>query len=162
MGAPSPVPEIRRGGVPIRVSVIIPAYNNAGQLSQCLAALRAIIGVDAELIVVDDASSDDLSAPAAEAGARVLHLARNSGPSAARNLGARHAQGKILFFVDSDVVVAGDAIGRVRTILDRDEAIAAVFGSYDSRPAAPGLVSQYRNLLHHYVHQTGKAEAATF
>ncbi|HZU89693.1 MAG TPA: glycosyltransferase [Stellaceae bacterium] len=144
------------------MSVIIPTYNNADQLAQCLKALRTAADAGTELIVVDDASRDDVSAVAACAGARFLRLARNSGPSAARNYGARHAQGQILFFVDADVVVAGDALGRVRTVLSRDAEIAAMFGSYDTRPAAPGLISQYRNLLHHFMHQTGKTEAATF
>ena len=40
--------------------------------------------------------------------------------------------------------------------------MTAVFGSYDSRPAAAGLVSRYRNLLHHFVHQNGNREASTF
>jgi GT2 family glycosyltransferase len=176
MGAASPIPDIPRAGgadapaagpahredTPVLVSVIVPTYNNMGQLAQCLEALCAAADADTELIVVDDASRDDVSAVAARSGARFLRLARNSGPSAARNHGAGQAQGQILFFVDADVVVAGDALGRVRTILDRDAEIAAVFGSYDARPAAPGLISQYRNLLHHYVHQRGKAEAATF
>jgi len=149
-------------GVPIRVSVLVPAYNNAHELAQCLSALRAAADVDAEIIVIDDASTDDVSSVAVSAGARVLRLARNAGPAAARNHGAGHARGQVLFFVDSDVVVSGDAIMQVWTILDRNREIAAVFGSYDSRPPAPGLVSQYRNLLHHFVHQTGEAEASTF
>jgi hypothetical protein len=37
-----------------------------------------------------------------------------------------------------------------------------MFGSYDDHPRAPGFVSQYRNLLHHYVHQHGAAEAFSF
>jgi GT2 family glycosyltransferase len=150
------------GGVTIRVSVVVPAYNNAGELSQCLSALRTAASADTELIVVDDASSDDVLSTAARWGARVLRLARNAGPAAAWNHGARYARGQILFFVDADVVVPNNAIGRIRTILDCHGEIAAVFGSYDANPAAPGLVSQYRNLLHHFVHQTGKAEAATF
>jgi hypothetical protein len=40
--------------------------------------------------------------------------------------------------------------------------VDAVFGSYDDRPARVGLVSEFRNLLHHYVHQHGNADAATF
>lgn len=148
--------------IPIRVSVIVPAYRNAGELSQCISALHAAATSDTELIVVDDASEDHVSSTAANLGARVLRLARNAGPAAARNHGARHAQGEILFFVDADVVVPDSAIGRIRTTLDNHGEIDAVFGSYDSLPAAPGLVSQYRNLLHHFVHQTGKAEAATF
>jgi GT2 family glycosyltransferase len=150
------------GDIAIRVSVIVPAYNNPGELSQCLSALRSASGADTELIVVDDASNDDVSSTAAHFGARLLRLARNAGPAAARNHGARHARGQILFFVDADVVIPNDAVERIRTVLDCHGEIGAVFGSYDSRPAAPGLVSQYRNLLHHFVHQTGKAEAATF
>jgi len=37
-----------------------------------------------------------------------------------------------------------------------------VFGSYDAAPEAPGLVSQYRNLLHHFVHQSARRDASTF
>src|SRR6516165_596109 len=150
------------GDVAIRVSVIVPVYNNPDQLSQCLLALRTATGADTELIVVDDASTDDVSSTAAHFGTRFLRLTRNAGPAAARNHGARYARGQMLFFVDADVVVPNDAIGRIQTVLDRHGEIAAVFGSYDACPAAPGLVSRYRNLLHHFVHQTGKAEAATF
>jgi Glycosyl transferase family 2 len=150
------------GGDPIHVSVVVPAYNNVGKLSQCLSALRIAGSADTELIVVDDASSDDVLSTAARYGAQVLRLARNAGPAAARNHGARYARGQLLFFVDADVVVPNNAIGRIRTILDCHGEIAAVFGSYDADPAAPGLMSQYRNLLHHFVHQKGKAEAATF
>jgi cellulose synthase/poly-beta-1,6-N-acetylglucosamine synthase-like glycosyltransferase len=150
------------GDVTIRVSVVVPAYNNAGELSRCLSALRTAASADAELIVIDDASTDDVLSTGARWGARVLRLARNAGPAAARNLGSRYARGEILFFVDSDVVVPNNAIEQIRTFLDGHQEIAAVFGSYDAHPAASGLVSQYRNLLHHFVHQTGKTEAATF
>jgi GT2 family glycosyltransferase len=160
--AAPPISEAARDGVLIRVSVVVPAHNNAGELSQCLAALRAAGSADTELIVVDDASSDDISSTARRWGARVFRLARNAGPAAARNYGARCARGGILFFVDADVVVPSDAIERVRVILEQHGEFAAVFGSYDAEPAAPGLISRYRNLLHHFVHQTGNTEASTF
>ena len=92
------------GDAAIRVSVIVPAYNNADELSQCLSALRTATGAESELIVVDDASNDDVSSTAARFGARFLRLARNAAPPP-RNHGARHARGQILFFVDADVVV---------------------------------------------------------
>jgi len=158
----SPTRPVCDGDVAIRVSVIVPVYNNPDQLSQCLFALRTAAGADTELIVVDDASTDDVCSTAVHFGTRFLRLTRNAGPAAARNHGTRYARGQILFFVDADVVVPNDAIGRIQTLLDRHREIAAVFGSYDARPAAPGLVSRYRNLLHHFVHQTGKVEAATF
>ena len=158
----STVESTRDAHALIKVSIIVPAYRNAGELSKCISALRAAATSDTEIIVVDDGSEDDVSATAANLRARVLRLARNVGPAAARNHGARHARGQILFFVDADVVVPNNAIERIRTTLDCHGEIAAVFGSYDSHPPAPGLVSQYRTLLHHFVHQTGKAEAATF
>jgi hypothetical protein len=46
--------------------------------------------------------------------------------------------------------------------MSQHEEIAALFGSYDARPRAPGVASRYKNLLHHYVHQHGQREASTF
>jgi glycosyltransferase involved in cell wall biosynthesis len=149
----------------MRVSVIVPVYDDAANIAECVRTLvRTLQGVapDAELIVVDDGSTDDSAAVAARAGARVVRQARNAGAAAARNAGAQAAGGEILVFVDADVVAAPDAVARLVGTLDADPALAAVFGSYDDTPRAPGLVSQYRNLLHHFVHQHGAAEASTF
>ena len=145
-----------------RISIIVPAYNDARNLHQCLAALRVAATPDSEIIVVDDASTDESAAVAERAGTRVLRLPENSGPAAGRNRGVGSARGEILFFVDSDVAVAPDAVSRVLAVFDRHQDVAAVFGSYDASPNAPGVVSQYRNLLHHFVHQEGNPEASTF
>jgi hypothetical protein len=72
------------------------------------------------------------------------------------------ADGTVLLFVDADVVVAPGTVSHVAAAFAGDAGLAACFGSYDDRPRAPGLVSRYRNLLHHFVHQDGNAEAATF
>jgi hypothetical protein len=145
----------------MRLSIIVPVYNSPGEIRECLAALLAAPGAG-EIIVVDDASTDETAAVAAAMGVRVLRMATNAGPAAARNHGARHAGGDVLFFVDADVVVAPDAVERVLRAFEDDVELAAVFGSYDAQPRAPGLVSQYRNLLHHYVHQHGSVDAFTF
>jgi GT2 family glycosyltransferase len=144
------------------VSVIVPLYNSPGQAAECLAAIAASGGPKPEVIAVDDGSTDGTPAVAAAAGARLVRLERNSGPAAARNAGARVASGEILLFVDQDVVVAPGVIDRVARTLDRRPDLAALFGSYDAAPRAPGIVSQFRNLLHHYVHQQGDPEASTF
>ena len=144
------------------ISVIVPVFNNTRELRECLSALLATASPNVEIIVVDDASTDDTPAVAAGFGVRVLRLAKNSGPGGARNHGARSAAGEILFFVDADVVVAPGALGRVARLFEDHPDVAAVFGSYDSRPRATGVISQYRNLLHHFVHQQGNAEASTF
>jgi hypothetical protein len=146
----------------LRLSIIVPAYNHRGDLQQCVAALSAAAGTNSEIIVVDDGSTEELRSVVTDSGTDVLRLSRNSGPSSARNLGARHARGDILLFVDSDLVVAPGAVNALIQRLEADPTVAAAFGSYDNHPQAKGVVSQYRNLLHHYVHQTGNVEASTF
>jgi glycosyltransferase involved in cell wall biosynthesis len=110
-----------------------------------------------EIIIVDDASTDDTGRTAIATGARVLSLARNSWPAAARNFGAATAQGRCL-----DVVIADGALSRVEKVFAEHQDVTAVFGSYDAQLRALGVVSQYRNLLHHFVHQNGNSDAATF
>jgi glycosyltransferase involved in cell wall biosynthesis len=145
-----------------RVSVIVPARNAASFLRRCLTALRAEPSDDFEILVVDDASTDETPAIAESMGARVIRLESVRGPSGARNVAAREARGKYLFFVDSDVVVRPGAVKRVGDLLDRDPRTTAVFGSYDAEPEARTTLSQYRNLLHHWVHQNGRPAASTF
>jgi GT2 family glycosyltransferase len=146
----------------MEISVIIPAYESAHEIRECLAVLHASSETPAEILVVDDGSTDDTAAVAAAAGARVIRQTENRGSAAARNVGVAHVRGDVLLFVDADVAVAPDAVARVRRLLAEDPDVSAVFGSYDTRPRARSLVSQYRNLLHHYVHQHASAEAFTF
>src|SRR2546425_4419146 len=144
------------------ISVIVPVHNNPGDLRLCLAAIRAASTPDSEIIVVDDGSTDDTAAVAVSMGVQIVALAENSGPAAARNQGARRARGAIFFFVDADVVIAPRAIERVQRFFADHPAHAAVFGSYDARPGCRSMVSRYRNLLHHFVHQRGNPDASTF
>ena len=101
--------------------------------------------------------------PAAELhGARVIHLARQGGPAQARNRGVAEATGDIVFFTDADVLLHPDTIALAVNALQSDAKIAAVIGSYDDQPTHASFISQYRNLFHHWVHQTGDEEASTF
>ena len=146
----------------MRLSVIVPLYNDPMQAAECLCALARSDGPDVELIAVDDGSTDTTPDVAAALGVCLVRLERNGGPALARNAGARHASGDVLLFVDQDVVVGPTAIQRIRSAFAGDPQLAALFGSYDASPRAPGLVSQFRNLLHHYVHQHGDPDACTF
>ena len=144
------------------ISVIVPAFNAAVYLPRCLEAVFSS-GWSFECIVVDDGSTDDSASIALSAGARAVHVSEGPfGPAYARNRGAEAAHGKILFFLDADIVLAPGALRHVATFFQERPDVVAVFGSYDNRPAAPGVVSRYRNLLHHFVHQNGKREASTF
>lgn len=90
------------------VSVIVPVRNRPEALRQCLASLRAVRYPPdrLEVLVVDDASTDETPDVARAAGARLLVLPEPSGQSACRNAGARAARGEILAFTDSDCVVS--------------------------------------------------------
>ena len=99
---------------------------------------------------------------AASFGVRVTQTPSRGGPARARNTGARVARGEILFFVDADVLIARDAVGQVTDAFRQEPALAAVFGSYDDAPGARNFLSQYKNLFHHYVHQSAREEASTF
>jgi glycosyltransferase involved in cell wall biosynthesis len=147
------------------ISVIIPVYNGAAYLNSCLQAVAASDYRSYECIVVDDGSTDGGRSIAAQFPmfVRVVHLAEGPrGPAYARNHGAEAARGAILFFLDADIVLSSGALRRFASLFQERTDVAAVFGSYDSRPAAAGVVSRYRNLLHHFVHQNGNREASTF
>jgi Glycosyl transferase family 2 len=124
------------------ISVVIPATDRQKTLQRCLLALHAAADAPEEIILVDE--------PAA------------LGPAAARNEGARRAVADLIVFVDSDIEVHADALQRIRAAFDGDPELVAVFGSYDDDPRAEGLVSGFRNLLHHYVHHSGGGSASTF
>lgn len=144
------------------VSIIIPVYNSAGSLGLCLAAIRDSAAAPHEIIVADDGSTDDSEAVAERFGARVIRLKERAGPAAARNAGASLAIGEILFFLDADVCVHADGIGRVQQWFAGDPSLAAVMGCYDDAPAELNFLSQYRNLMHAYYHRSGNARATTF
>ena len=80
----------------------------------------------------------------------------------ARNRGVAAATAPVVLFIDADVVVRPDIIMRVSEQFTTAPDLAALFGSYDTEPPAPQLVSQFKNLTHHYVHQQGREEAFTF
>lgn len=144
-------------------SVVIPARHAAATLPRCLAALASSVRRPDEVIVVVDGPDDQSTEAAARAGgARVLVLTANLGPGGARNAGTREASGQLIAFVDADVAVRPEALLALFGALEHEENLAAAFGSYDDEPPAPGLASQYKNLVHHYVHQSGREEAQTF
>jgi hypothetical protein len=144
------------------ISVVVPAFNAAAYLSRCIDAL-ALSSVEFELIVVDDASTDSAAIKVMQrAGSGYLRLEQNGGPGVARNAGARVARGELVVFIDSDVVVERTTIEELARVFAEEPEVDACFGSYDDKPDATSVVSTWRNLLHHYVHQTGPRDATTF
>lgn len=125
-----------------RLSVVVPATNEPSTLERTLEAIDRAMAEGDEVIVVRDPP--------------------RTGPALARNAGAAHATGDVLVFVDADVEVDVEALARIRAAFGHDRELTALFGSYDDRPAAKGVVSNFRNLLHHHVHHAGAGPATTF
>jgi glycosyltransferase involved in cell wall biosynthesis len=134
-----------------RVSVIIPVHNGGANFGQCLDALQRVEYADYEIIVVDDASTDDSVAMARLLGCRVLSLPHRSGPATARNAGAREADGEILFFIDADIVVSPNALSVVNDALG-DEGVDAVVGLLAKASTFQRPSSAYENLYMHYMY----------
>jgi glycosyltransferase involved in cell wall biosynthesis len=84
------------------VSVVIPAFDEADTVGSVVAAARGHPDI-AEVIVVDDGSSDGTAQVAAAAGARVLRVEHNGGKAAALDAGVRAAKGDVILFLDADV-----------------------------------------------------------
>jgi glycosyltransferase involved in cell wall biosynthesis len=147
------------------LSVVMPAHRGMAVLRESLPALLAsdLPRSEWELIVVDDASGDDTPIVAAEYADLVIRLGGHAGgPAHARNRGVQASRGDVVVFVDADVCVHAPALGQIADAFRADPELAALFGSYDANPRAPGIVSQFRNLLHHHVHQMNRGPAETF
>lgn len=147
------------------LSVIVPAYNGRKVLAHALDALARsdLPRSKWELIVVDDASTDNTAEIAARYADVVVRLpGKPHGPAYARNRGCESALGEILIFVDADVCVHPGTLGQFLDLFRAQPDVGAIFGSYDDAPPAVGIVSQYRNLLHHYVHHRNAGDAETF
>lgn len=147
------------------LSVIVPVYRGGTAFEACLQALHGALRDGDELIVVADGDQSDDRRIAERLGVRVVACRPRRGPAAARNAGARAARHGVLVFVDADVRVRRDTLDRFRRALGpvgTPDAPDAVFGSYDDTPADPGFLSQYRNLLHHFIHQQARPESSSF
>jgi len=93
-----------------RVSVVIPAFNEATHIVGCVQALRQAfngISFSLEIIVVDNGSTDDTARLASKVANKVVRTGKRS-ISAARNLGALEAKHNIIGFIDADVVVTAE------------------------------------------------------
>lgn len=121
------------------ISVIIPVYNGRHSLPACLYALQCQTRPPDEIIVIDDGSTDDTAAVAAEFDVIVLSQA-NAGPAAARNYGARVATGELLLFTDADCVPAADWIERMVAPF-ADPLVVGAKGEYRSHQR--GLVARF-------------------
>jgi len=134
---------------PVRISVVIPAYNAARTLPGCLASVAAQTVPPHETVLVDDGSTDSTASIARDAGVVVVPCGSNEGPAAARNRGVGAASGDVVLFLDSDVVIPPGLLEGIRGILERDPCIAAVQTVYSPVCPASDAVSRYQNFYYY-------------
>ncbi|MDW5325322.1 glycosyltransferase family 2 protein [Plantactinospora sp. KLBMP9567] len=133
------------------VSVIVPNYNYAESLDLCLRSILDQTYPNVEILMVDDCSTDQSVAVAEALGVRVVSTGRNGGCGRARNIGAAHTSGELICYVDSDLVLAPDAVTNAVRLILGDRRIGAVCGIEDPEPLLHDTaVARYRGLQYHY------------
>lgn len=119
------------------ISIIVPVYNQAEKLAKTLASLGQQTLKDYEVIIVNDGSSDDpesvfiSSLKTLDEKNRYLFLNQtNQGAPAARNRGAKEAQGDYLFFCDADAVLHPQALETLLAYLETNPTYSYAYSSF--------------------------------
>ncbi|MGZ8243780.1 TIGR04283 family arsenosugar biosynthesis glycosyltransferase [Methylomagnum sp.] len=116
---------------PLRLSIIMPAYNEAGVIQSTLAGLQAFRERGAEIIVVDGLSDDHTAELAAPLATRIIRSAR--GRATQMNTGARAATGEVLLFLHADTRLPTNADRRLAEVC----AAGAAWGRFDVQFSGP-------------------------
>src|SRR5882672_8891041 len=117
------------------ISIIVPVLDGACAIGPTLAALQALRGQGAEVIVVDGGSRDATAALAAPLADRVIAAPR--GRAAQMNAGAREARGDVLLFLHADTLLPAEAAARLTSELDR---AGRAWGRFDVAIAGRGAL----------------------
>jgi glycosyltransferase involved in cell wall biosynthesis len=126
---------------PIKFSVIIPSFNNAGTLARAIESVLAQSYQAHEIIVIDDGSTDDTRVVVQPFGdmVRYIHQA-NAGVSTTRNNGARYATGDWLTFLDADDIYMPDRLMAHAAWLERDPELDFLFADQEQRDDSDKLL----------------------
>jgi len=135
---------------PIKASIVVCVFYRGAEVVRCLGSLLATEGVGYEIVLVDDASTDDsfvrmkaFQEAHPEASIRIVRNQINKGVSGARNAGIEAARGEYVFFTDSDCVVYPDWLGNACSVF-RSPRIFAVSGLVVEPPATTFAERVYR------------------
>ncbi len=121
-----------------RIAIVIPAYNAAPWIAECLDSILAQSYSDWQTIIVDDGSTDataDIAAGYARTDARIRLMSRpNGGPSAARNTALDAVTSEYVTFVDADDTLHPEALQRLMSLADRYPDIPAIACRHTAQP----------------------------
>ena len=136
------------------ISIVIPTYNASGFMPGLLDSIFEQALDDMEVIIVDDCSTDNTVEIAGRYPVRILRMEKNGGPARARNRGVEAAQGDIIFFLDSDVIVLDNAIREVEDYFKNNPSAQCVIGICATEPLNKGFVPKYMAMFEH-IHLLG-------
>ena len=152
----------------IKTSLIIPAWNAEKTIEECLLSALTATKCPDEIIVVDDLSSDETKKKVIKLSVKyskikLIALKIRSGPANARDIGAKKARGKIIFFTDSDVLILKDTFSNALKTKKKYNA-DALSGIYSWEPANPGNAQFYKALFfnYHFIRHKEPFEYETF
>ena len=145
----------------MKISIIIPVYNSSLTLNECLNSIFSSDYKNYEVIIVSDRSTDNSIAIAKEYKTKIIELSQNKGPALARNKGSESADGEILLFLDSDVIINKDSLNLIIDKFKIDD-VNAIQGIYSHMPNYKYLATQfYQSYLCYYVWPENKKYAST-
>ena len=106
-----------------QISVVIPTHNRLTLLRECINSVRAQTKPPDEIVVVDDGSNDETANWCIKQSDIVFRRIKNSGPSAARNLGVKISRSRWIAFIDSDDLWMPDHLESLLKLIEAHGAI---------------------------------------
>ena len=145
----------------MKISIVIPVYNSSSTLKECLDSIFSSTFKDYEVIVVSGNSTDDSIKIAKQFQIKIIELPENKGPALARNKGFQVAQGDIILFLDSDVILNKNSLSLIIDKFSLTE-VNAIQGIYSHEPNYKYLATQfYQSYLCYYVWPENKKYVST-
>lgn len=146
----------------IDISVIIPTAGPAPLLGEVLKAIETADPAPGEVIVVNDGLSKDALADAKNASVKVILNRRGcKGPASGRNTGAAAAEGDVICFLDSDVIIAPDFFKQL-TVYFADTTVDGVIALLSAEMEYADWASTYKNLWMRYTYERLDGPVALF
>ena len=133
-----------------RISIVIPNYNGADTIGECLTAAFASKYTDFEVVVVDDCSGDNSVEIIKKFPCKLVCIEKRSGTSKARNIGAESSTGDFIFFTDADCLLQEDTLSLVNKTLSETDSTTIVGGTYTRMPHDKDFFSIFQSVYVNY------------
>lgn len=133
-----------------RISIVIPNYNGADTIGECLTAAFASKYNEFEVVVVDDCSGDNSVEIIKKFPCKLVCIEKRSGTSKARNIGAESSTGDFIFFTDADCLLQEDTLSLVNKTLSETDSTTIVGGTYTRMPHDKDFFSIFQSVYVNY------------